>query len=169
VAPGYISATFQLLPTLASVPCPSVPTPNALVATIMLRLRFSSIMSSFPLGLPYTSAESVDACARVNRSSFSSVHSPQLLLSFTLSMAPQHKQKIHKTSFTAVPTLQSRASSSPHSCRICDRAYATANALEQHYRDTPVHPKCTRCNIGFADNAAIQAVSSYLMLITHVG
>ena len=95
---------------------------------------------------------------------------PYILLSFTLSMAPQHKQKIHKTSFTAVPTQQSRAFSSPHSCRICDRAYATANALEQHYRDTPVHPKCTRCNIGFADNAAIQAVSTYLTFMpTHVG
>ncbi|KAF8271827.1 hypothetical protein EI94DRAFT_490157 [Lactarius quietus] len=72
-----------------------------------------------------------------------------------------HKQKVHKTIPTAVPTVvptqQSRASLSPHSCRICDRAYVTASALEQHYRDTPVHPKCTRCNLGFADNAAIQA------------
>ncbi|KAH9040547.1 hypothetical protein EDB84DRAFT_1476119, partial [Lactarius hengduanensis] len=45
----------------------------------------------------------------------------------------------------------------PRTCRICSRVYSTVNALEQHYRDTPVHPKCTRCDIGFADNAAIQA------------
>lgn len=68
-----------------------------------------------------------------------------------------HKQKVHKTAFTAAPSQQSQASLSPHSCRICDRGYSTVNALEQHYRDTPVHPKCTRCNIGFKDNAAIQA------------
>lgn len=68
-----------------------------------------------------------------------------------------HKQKIHKTNFSAVPTQLSRLPLSPHACRICDRAYVTASALVQHYRDTPVHPKCTRCNIGFADNAAIQA------------
>ena len=91
--------------------------------------------------------------------------SPSALLSLALNMVPQHKQKVHKTSFTAVPSQPSRVASSLHSCRICDRVYTTPNALEQHYRDTPVHPKCTRCNIGFADNAAIQAVSSYLMLI----
>lgn len=72
-----------------------------------------------------------------------------------------HKQKVHKTNFSAVPTQQSRAPlSSPalaHACRICDRAYVSASALVQHYRDTPVHPKCTRCNIGFVDNTAIQA------------
>ncbi|KAN0126193.1 hypothetical protein V8E53_015295 [Lactarius tabidus] len=83
-----------------------------------------------------------------------------------------HKQKVHKTNFsaaptfaptlapTSVPTQQSRASlnpQTPHACRICDRAYVTASALVQHYRDTPVHPKCTRCNIGFVDNTAIQA------------
>lgn len=50
------------------------------------------------------------------------------------------------------------------SCRTCDRAYPTANALELHYRDTPVHPKCTRCDIGFVDNAAMQTVSSVYML-----
>ncbi|KAI0252960.1 hypothetical protein BJV78DRAFT_258234 [Lactifluus subvellereus] len=68
-----------------------------------------------------------------------------------------HKQKIHKTSFAAVPSQPTRASSANCPCRICDRAYSTANALEQHYRDTPVHPKCTRCNVGFLDNTAKQA------------
>ena len=87
-------------------------------------------------------------------------------------MAPQHKQKVHKTNnFPApsVPTQQSRAPLSPHACRICDRAYVTASALVQHYRDTPVHPKCTRCNIGFLDNPAIQAVSFNLMLLPTFG
>ncbi|KAH9057930.1 hypothetical protein EDB83DRAFT_1035210 [Lactarius deliciosus] len=72
-----------------------------------------------------------------------------------------HKQKVHKTGFAAVPkavpSQQSQALLGPRTCRICSRVYSTVNALEQHYRDTPVHPKCTRCDIGFADNAAIQA------------
>ncbi|KAI0000661.1 hypothetical protein BJV74DRAFT_959616 [Russula compacta] len=69
-----------------------------------------------------------------------------------------HKQKVHKIGFAAVPSQKSRASSSSAlSCRVCDRPYPTLNALEQHYRDTPVHPKCTRCNVGFVDNAAMQA------------
>ena len=75
-------------------------------------------------------------------------------------MGSEHKQKVHKIIFATVPSPQPRASSSAViSCRICDRPYSTISALEQHYRDTPVHPKCTRCNIGFVDNAAIQAVS----------
>ncbi|KAH8998139.1 hypothetical protein EDB92DRAFT_2026515 [Lactarius akahatsu] len=127
----------------------------------MSRLRLSSVMSSLPHGLPYTSAEFVDVCAGVNRSSFLSVPPPQLLLSLALSMAPQHKQKVHKTGFAAVPkavpSQQSQALLGSRTCRICSRVYSTVNALEQHYRDTPVHPKCTRCDIGFADNAAIQA------------
>ncbi|KAI9458897.1 hypothetical protein BJY52DRAFT_403433 [Lactarius psammicola] len=70
-----------------------------------------------------------------------------------------HKQKVHKTGFAAVPSPKSQAASlgPPSSCRICSRVYSTVSALEQHYRDTPVHPKCTRCDIGFVDNAAIQA------------
>jgi hypothetical protein len=168
-----ISVTFQLLQTPAPVLCLSVPTHNAPAATRTLLLTFSTIMSSLPHGLLYTSAEFVGVYARVNRSSFLQVLSPQLLLSLALTMAPQHKQKVHKTNFSAVPTQQSRAPlSSPalaHACRICDRAYVSASALVQHYRDTPVHPKCTRCNIGFVDNTAIQAVSSHLMLIPTFG
>ncbi|KAH9174719.1 hypothetical protein EDB89DRAFT_464591 [Lactarius sanguifluus] len=72
-----------------------------------------------------------------------------------------HKQKVHKIGFAAVPkavpSQQSQALLGPRTCRICSRVYSTVSALEQHYRDTPVHPKCTRCDIGFADNAAIQA------------
>jgi hypothetical protein len=129
-------------------------------------------MSKLLHGLLYITAEFVDVYARVNQSSFLQVLSPQLLLFLALRMAPQHKQKVHKTNFATVPAKvpaqpspaqPSRLPLSPHSCRICDRAYVTASALEQHYRDTPVHPKCTRCNVGFADNAAIQAVSSNLM------
>ena len=166
MAPTYVSATFQFLPTSDSVLCLPAPTHNALVATRMFHLTFSSIMSKLLHGLLYTSAEFVDVYARVNQSSFLQVLSPQLLLFLALRMAPQHKQKVHKTNFPTVPAKvpaqPSRASLSPHSCRICDRAYVTASALDQHYRDTPVHPKCTRCNVGFADNAAIQAVSSTL-------
>ncbi|KAF8500366.1 hypothetical protein F5888DRAFT_1610383, partial [Russula emetica] len=58
--------------------------------------------------------------------------------------------------------------SAAFSCRICDRAYPNTSALEQHYRDTPVHPKCVRCNIGFVDNAAVQAVSS-LISVSYLG
>ena len=47
-------------------------------------------------------------------------------------------------------------------CRVCDRSYTSTSALEQHYRDTPVHPKCMRCNVGFVDDAAIRAVSPLL-------
>ncbi|KAI0305230.1 hypothetical protein B0F90DRAFT_1702700 [Multifurca ochricompacta] len=60
--------------------------------------------------------------------------------------------------FSAVPSQQPQATSStPCTCHTCDRVYSSASALEQHYRDFPVHPKCARCNIGFANNAAIQA------------
>ncbi|KAH9984501.1 hypothetical protein BJV77DRAFT_952820 [Russula vinacea] len=52
-------------------------------------------------------------------------------------------------------------------CRVCDRSYTSTSALEQHYRDTPVHPKCMRCNVGFVDDAAIRAVSPLLNLDQH--
>jgi len=82
-------------------------------------------------------------------------------------MGLQHKQKVHKIGFYATPAspqLQPRASSSAAiSCRICDRMYTSTSALEQHFRDTPVHPKCSRCNVGFLDNTAIQAVSPLLV------
>ncbi|KAI0320488.1 hypothetical protein OF83DRAFT_575203 [Amylostereum chailletii] len=41
-------------------------------------------------------------------------------------------------------------------CTVCVRQCASPAALQQHYRDMAVHPKCTRCNLGFKDNTAIQ-------------
>ncbi len=60
-----------------------------------------------------------------------------------------------------VPVVQPPrpSSSATNHCRVCNRLYTSTSALDQHYRDTPVHPKCTRCNVGFMDNAAILAVS----------
>ncbi|KAI0263097.1 hypothetical protein BC834DRAFT_889105 [Gloeopeniophorella convolvens] len=72
-------------------------------------------------------------------------------------MVSQHKQKVHKTGFAAVPAQPQPSSSTSVLCRVCGRMYSTAGALQQHYKDTPIHPKCARCDIGFADNAAIQA------------
>jgi hypothetical protein len=62
------------------------------------------------------------------------------------------------------PIQQPRPSSSAACiCRVCDRSYTSTSALEQHYRDTPVHPKCMRCNIGFVDDVAIRVVSPLLL------
>ncbi|KAI0287679.1 hypothetical protein BC826DRAFT_742493 [Russula brevipes] len=68
-----------------------------------------------------------------------------------------HKQKVHHIGFATVPPQQAQASSASLICRVCDRPYSSTSALQQHYRDTPAHPKCTRCNIGFLDNNAAQA------------
>ena len=46
-------------------------------------------------------------------------------------------------------------------CRVCNVGYPTGSALEQHYRDAFVHPKCTRCDLGFLDNTAMQTVSPF--------
>ena len=62
-----------------------------------------------------------------------------------------------------VPVQLPRPSSSAaFCCHVCSRMYTSSSALEQHYRDTPVHPKCARCNIGFLDNAGLQAVSTLI-------
>lgn len=73
-----------------------------------------------------------------------------------------HQQKVHGINFAsvpqAVPVQPPRASPSAACyCRVCNRSYTSKSALEQHYRDTPVHAKCARCNIGFVDDAALQA------------
>ncbi|KAI9452748.1 hypothetical protein F5148DRAFT_497503 [Russula earlei] len=63
-----------------------------------------------------------------------------------------------QTHITAVhPHPLASVSSSAFSCQVCNKQFSIASALEQHYRDTPVHPKCRRCNIGFVNNAAMQA------------
>ncbi|KAI0278029.1 hypothetical protein BGY98DRAFT_570516 [Russula aff. rugulosa BPL654] len=90
-----------------------------------------------------------------------------------------HKQKVHGIDFAAtskatsvpqaVPVQLPRPSSSAACyCHVCNRPYNTTSALEQHYRDTPIHPKCTRCNIGFVDSAAVQAVST-LISVSYLG
>jgi len=73
----------------------------------------------------------------------------------------QHKQKVHRAKKAPVaPSPQARVSSSAaHACRTCNRLYTSAGALQQHYRDTPAHPNCARCEIGFVDNVGLQAVS----------
>ena len=73
---------------------------------------------------------------------------------------PKHAASVHRPIASTAP-----AASTAITCRICVKAYLSTSALEQHYRDTPVHPKCTRCKNGFLDNAAMQAVSSYYMLL----
>jgi Zinc-finger of C2H2 type len=88
-------------------------------------------------------------------------------------MALQHKQKVHGIDFAAVPQavpvqVQVQPPRPPSSaacyCHVCNRSYTSTSALEQHYRDTPVHSKCARCNIGFVDDAALRAVSSLISL-----
>ncbi|KAH9953788.1 hypothetical protein BC827DRAFT_106401 [Russula dissimulans] len=73
-----------------------------------------------------------------------------------------HKKKVHKVKNPPVaPSPQARPSPSvarAHYCQICNRQYTSAEGLQQHYRDTPVHPNCARCDmIGFVDSAALQA------------
>ncbi|KAI0053167.1 hypothetical protein FA95DRAFT_936924 [Auriscalpium vulgare] len=43
-------------------------------------------------------------------------------------------------------------------CASCRRTFPKMSALLQHYRDSAAHPKCSRCVLGFPDNAAIQTV-----------
>src|SRR5712691_11890222 len=49
-------------------------------------------------------------------------------------------------------------------CRTCNVVYASKIALEQHYVESPEHPNCTRCHIGFADKVARQDVSPFQVL-----
>lgn len=51
-------------------------------------------------------------------------------------------------------------------CRACNVVYASKIALEQHYVESPEHPNCTRCHIGFADNVARQDVSPFQVLFS---
>lgn len=39
-------------------------------------------------------------------------------------------------------------------CASCMRYFKTVGALGDHYRDSPVHPRCSPCDLGFKDKAA---------------
>ncbi|KZV76857.1 hypothetical protein PENSPDRAFT_569201 [Peniophora sp. CONT] len=43
-------------------------------------------------------------------------------------------------------------------CLTCNRKYESQRALDQHYRDSLVHPRC-ECGQGFADKLSLQAPS----------
>lgn len=43
-------------------------------------------------------------------------------------------------------------------CASCMRYFKTVGALGDHYRDSPVHPRCSPCDLGFKDKAAYDEV-----------
>lgn len=132
-------------------------------------------MSNPLLGRHSTSVPPVNVYARAKLSFFMLVPCSAFPSIFHVDrwMALQHKQKVHGISFAAVPQAvppqvqvqvqpPRPSSSAACYCHICNRSYTSTSALEQHYRDTPVHSKCSRCNIGFVDDDALRAVSSLI-------
>jgi hypothetical protein len=62
-----------------------------------------------------------------------------------LNCRPKHQQAVHQIR-----------------CRVCDRAFGSRDALEDHYRDSASHPICYDCNRGFMDDNAYYQVNQQI-------
>ncbi|KAI0320487.1 hypothetical protein OF83DRAFT_575783 [Amylostereum chailletii] len=59
------------------------------------------------------------------------------------------------------PVTVNAPSSKPQSfrCELCKRKYVSEKALEQHFRDSTLHPTCTLCEAAFFDARSLESVA----------
>ena len=80
-------------------------------------------------------------------------------------LCPRHISSYRKhrknvtNSIIPYPNQHARRLHADETCEVCRRVFGSSDDLERHFLDSPRHPKCKECQVGFRDKTGLKAVS----------